>query len=81
MKISFISFSLIINNFFKLSQQLLEIFSYKVSSNWVEFGQIISWFPLVNVELGVSVVKTTIVIEYSSSYLQISETNSSGKSS
>jgi len=41
--------------------------------------KIIGRLPLMDVKLSVGVVETTVVIEYSSSHLQISKTNASGK--
>ena len=81
MKRSFEGIFLIVDNFLKLSQQLPEIFGHKVSSNWMYLRKIIGGLPLMDVKLSVGIVETTVVIEYSSSHLQISKTNASGKSS
>ena len=78
---SFKGISLCIEYILKLSEQLIKIFSHIMSSNWVNVSQVVGGFPLMNVELSVGIVKSAIVIEYSSSNLQISKADTSGKSS
>jgi len=78
---SFVCLSLVVKYILQFSQQLVEIFSHIVSADRVNLVEIIGRFPLVNVVFSVGIVKPTVVVEHSSSNLQISEADSSSKSS
>lgn len=78
---SFVCFTLIFEDILQFFEKLAEIFSHEVSSNRMNFVEIIGGLPLVDVELSVSVIESVVVIKYSSSNFQVSKTNASGKSS
>ena len=80
-KLSSIFLSLVFQDISQLFEQFIEVFGDEVCTLGVILGHIISFLPLMNEEVIISVIESSVMIIDPTAYFQISEANTSGKPS